>query len=139
MTQFDISKTQNSSLTPGITSISEPLTFTKTFSGTIPIGGSLSTTIPLTFGRSDVMSLIKVNISGGNVGGLWFPVTGFAGIQDFTNLGAATGGYYMLFTVTSTSSGRTMNIEFINETSGATVVLPTLTITVEASLFDYPF
>lgn len=139
MTQFDITRIQSSSLTPGITSLGEPLTFTKTFSGTIPISGSLTTTIPLTFGRSNVMSLTKVNVAGGNVGSYWFPVPGFAGIVDYTNLGAVTGGYYMLFTITSTSSGRTMNVEFINETVGATVVLPTLTITVEVSLFDYPF
>lgn len=136
---IDLSKLHSSSLTRGVTTIGDPLTFTKSFSGTIPVSSSLSTTIPLTFGRSDVMSSTRVNVTGGNVGSLWFPVRGATGVLDFLTPSTSSGGYYMLFTITSTSSGRTMNVEFINETVGSTVVLPSLTITVVVKLFDYPF
>jgi hypothetical protein len=137
---LDPSKIASLSETPGIGTVAgSPLTFQTTFSGTIPIGSSLSTTLPLTFARTDVMSLTRVNIAGGHVGALWFPVTGFAGVLDALVVSPISSAYYMLFTITASGTGRTLNIEFINETVGATVALPTLTITAVVHLYDYPF
>lgn len=128
----DVSKLAANSQTPGISTMANnPLIFSTGFSGTIPISGSINTTLPLSFVRTDVMSLLRVNVVGGSLGSLWFPVMGFAGLLD--------GSYYLLFTVTASSTGRVLNVEAINQTVGSTVTLPSLTITAVVDLYDYPF
>lgn len=136
----DISKLAANSQTPGIgTMANNPLTFSTGFSGTIPISSSISTTLPLTFPRTDIMSLVKVNVTGGHLGSLWFPVTGAAGLLDALTVSPLANAYYLLFTVIASATGRTLNIEAINETVGSTVALPSLTITATVHLYEYPF
>lgn len=139
MTQIDLDKLQAANFMPGLTVLGDPLTFSKPFTGSIPILSSINTTLPLPFSRQDAISLIEVNIAGGHMGALWFPVAGFAGIEDALSVSPFSSAYYMLFTVTAAASGRNLNIEFINETVGAVVNLPSLTITAKVHLYTYPF
>lgn len=134
---FDLSKLQASSLTPGITTVGEPLSFSTTFSGTIPINGSLTTTLNLVLPGVDLMANIRVNVTGGNIGALWFPITGATVITGEKN--SIGSGYSMLFTVTASSSGRVLNIAFLNRTAAATVTLPTLTINAVVQPYTFPF
>lgn len=137
MTQIDLSKMQSSNLTPGLQDLGAIPDVTQTLTGTIPIGGKLTFTIPLNFSTNKVISLIKLNVSGGNFGAYWFPVMGSLGLLDYTNLAARTGGYYMFFTVQSAAGGRQITAQLGNHTVGATVTIPTLTVTVHAHLYNY--
>lgn len=137
MTQFDLSKSQSSSLTPGLQDLGAIPDVTQTFSGTIPISGQLYATIPLNFTTNKVISVIKINITGGNLGQYWFPIQGYLGLMDYVNLVARSDAYYMLFTVQSASGGRQINVQVANGTVGATVTLPTLTFKVHAHLYSY--
>lgn len=130
---FDITKIQNSSLTPGLQDLGAIPDVVLNFSGTIPINGILTATMTIPFGKSNVISLIRVNVSGGNLGQYWQPIMGSAGMYD------QPGKYFMYFSVQSSALGRQINIQFVNETVGATVVLPNLAITAHAHLYNYPW
>ena len=137
MAQFDLSKSQSSNLTPGLQDLGSIPPVTQTLSGTIPIAGSLSTTIYLNFPINQIISLVKINVSGGNLGAYWFPIMGTLGLLDYTNVAGLSGGYYMYFTVQSSSTGRQITVQVANRTVGGNVTIPTLTFTVNAHLYNY--
>jgi hypothetical protein len=132
---IDISKIQSSSLTPGIQDLGALPDIVSTFNGTIPAKGTLTTTIPIPFPNSKVMSLIKVNISGGKAGAFWFPVIAGLTILDYNP--AISSNYGILAYVTGSGSGRVLNLVFVNDLNNATQALPNLTITVRAHLYNF--
>lgn len=132
MTQFDVSKTRSASVSPGITSLSSPLTFTKAFSGTIPISGTLTTSLDLTFGKSDVLVDVIVNVVGSSFDNYWFPVSGLADMYDFTH------GYDIVVTSKGTTTGRKLYFDFVSNTAASTISI-NLTLTAEVNFSDYPF
>jgi len=140
MTQFDLSKVQSSSLTKGLQDLGT-VTTSATYTITMPTAGSIVTqTLPLNFKRSDVMSVMRVNVVGHHLGSYWFPLMSSLTLFDGTIVGnSISNGYAMYFLVQGTTTGRNINIQFVNETVGASVTTPALTITIIARLYSYPW
>lgn len=100
-------------------------------------GGSVSAVynLPLDFARSDVISLINVTVAGATSGisNYTFPLTSYLSLYDFP------GKYSMYFVVQSAARGRNVQLQFANQTVGASVTVPNLTINIHAHLYSYPF
>lgn len=136
---FDPKKIQASTLMPGLQDIGPAPQAILDINDTIPIGGTLTRTMDLDLPRNDVIALVKLNVTGGNVGAYWIPVMGNAMIYDGTIAGAAiSNGYLIYATVGSAPRGRRINLQFVNETVGAAVGI-NLRITAKAHLYAYPW
>ena len=124
---------QSSSLTPGIQDLGPIPDVTYTYSGTIPTGSTLSTSVVLPFSKSKVLSLIKFNVSGGSAGNYWFPLN--SPVSIYENL--VSNAYAVSLIVQSDPSGRKVNIVFTNKNAAAPCPLPTLTFTFSAHIYNY--
>lgn len=132
MTLIDYSKLRSSSLLPGLQDLGS-VSNSITYSGTIPVLGSLTTTLPLAFSSNKVLSLIKMNVTGAGCDTYWFPVIGSLGLFSVDHK------YFIYVTVESYSGGRQLKIQFVNNTVGSTVTVPSLTFTATAHLFNFPW
>lgn len=129
----DLSNTQSSSFTSSLKDEGS-LDVSKAFSGTIPILGRITGSIDLPFYRTDVISNVRLNVSGSNFSSsFWFPITSELYLRDFA------GNYAIYATVVGTSTGRRVDFQFLNLTAGSTVALPTLTISLHARFYSFPW
>lgn len=132
---MDITKTQAASSISGfqdlgtatgsitIGSYSSPVHSTQAFSFNVP------------FSRNDVISVMRIQVLGlsAPIGNYWYPLQGSLTFNDVSD------GLQVNFTVTSAGSGRTITVTLYNNTAGATVIVPTLTINAYAHIYSFPF
>lgn len=138
---IDLSKTQSASFLKGLQDLGT-VDVTKNL-GTVTIGANSNNTltpIVIPFGRTDVISAIRVNITGTTyIGSYWFPLFGYTLIQDMAlGFGGSTPNYCFTITEQSNSGGRQLTLQFINNT-GAGVTTPNLTINIHAHLYEFPW
>lgn len=133
MTQIDPGKIQSSSLTPGLQDLGSAPEATITYSGTIPAKSYLQTTIPLVFPHGNVIGSVRLHITGTGrtVDNYWFPINGTYQI--------IVPQYIIFVTVGPTTNGRLVTLKFVNNLNNAPVTLPTLTITADAHMYNYPW
>lgn len=111
-------------------------TATKTYTGTIPISGTLTTTLSVPIPKTGVDSLKRISITGTgtSIDNYWYLHDGYT-----RPVSGAPSTYRI--EVTNYNDGTNENFVFLftNLTAGSTVTLPTLTLNARCRFYDAPW
>lgn len=138
MTQFDVSKVQSSSLSPALQDLGAvPNVIYNYPGGVIAAGGVYVFTVVIPFTRNNIISLIKVNISGGAYANYWFPIIAQRTVWDQTI--NTSGGVLVVMNVKSDPGGRAVTVQLLNWLNNAAVTAAPATFTFSAHMYNYPW
>lgn len=101
-----------------------------------PTGTSITQTVNLDYGSSEVLSIINFNTSGtgaSSIDDYWWPLINFSSFNVFGE------GYIFTVSVESAANGRNILVTFINNEASSNVNIPPITFNFTAYLYGYPF
>jgi hypothetical protein len=138
----DISKIQSASFLPGLRDLG-PIAPISHNIGVVTIPSNGNTTlspIVIPLPRNDVISSLRVNLTGtNNIGSYWIPLFGMTVIGDVALAESSAANYYIIDTVQSNANGRQLTLEFVNNTSNSVVTTPNLTINIAGHIYEFPW
>lgn len=138
MGQLDIDQVLIHSGIVGLKRLGEPQYATGTIPAqTLAIGGTAQTNIDIDPPKAECLARVKLKISGlgwSNLTDYWYPVNGSLNLFD-------TPDALVLGAYTQPRSGEKMRTIFraYNNKAASTNTIPTITIDVKVTFFEYPF